>query len=30
VGSLDVPELFMIPGLPGSLGLAVYNWTQRQ
>jgi hypothetical protein len=26
----DIPEVLIILGVVGSLGLAVYNWTQSQ
>jgi hypothetical protein len=29
MGSLDIPEVLIILGLLGSLGLAVYNWTHQ-
>jgi hypothetical protein len=27
---LDVPEMLIVLGLLGTLGLAVYNWTHRK
>lgn len=28
--SLDVPEMLIIAGLLGTLGLAIYNWTHHK